>query len=188
MTSAPLWSGLGLVAPLEARVSGSLPAAVTGISIDTRTLKPGDLFFAIRGDSLDGHDFVARAFENGAAAAVVDEAHARALAGSPCLLVVHDVLAALERLGAAARARSKARIIAVTGSVGKTSTKEALRHRHERSRRDPCLGRLLQQSLGRPADAVPFARECPVRGVRARHEPRGGDRARSPRRYGRTSP
>ena len=127
MTPAPLWSGLGLVAPLEARVSGVLPPAVTGISIDTRTLQPGELFFAIRGEAHDGHDFVATAFEHGAAAAVVDEAHAQALAGSPCLLVVHDVLAALERLGHAARARSKARIVAVTGSVGKTSTKEALR-------------------------------------------------------------
>ena len=127
MTPAPLWSGLGLVAPLEARVSGTLPPAVTGISIDTRTLSPGDLFFAIRGEAFDGHDFVANAFEQGAGAAVVDEAHARALSGSPCLLVVHNVLEALERLGRAARARSKARIVAVTGSVGKTSTKEALR-------------------------------------------------------------
>ncbi len=128
MTDAPLWSGLGLVTHLDARVSGLPPVdGLAGISIDTRTVKPGDLFFAIRGDVHDGHDFVRAAFAAGAAAAVVDEAHAPALAGLPCLYVVDDVLAALGRLGAAARARSEARVVAVTGSVGKTSVKEALR-------------------------------------------------------------
>jgi UDP-N-acetylmuramoyl-tripeptide--D-alanyl-D-alanine ligase len=129
MTTAPepLWTGLGLVAPLEARVSTHAPSAAYGISIDTRTLVPGDLFFAIKGDASDGHDYVAAAFEKGAAAAVVDEAHADALKGIGPLYVVHDVLAAMQRLGQAARKRSSARIIAVTGSVGKTSTKEALR-------------------------------------------------------------
>jgi UDP-N-acetylmuramoyl-tripeptide--D-alanyl-D-alanine ligase len=128
MTDAPLWTGLGLVTRLQARVSGTPPLdGVTGISIDTRTVKGGELFFAIQGDVHDGHDFVRAAFEAGAAAAVVDEAHALALAGLPCLYVVDDVLAALQRLGAAARDRSEARIVAVTGSVGKTSVKEALR-------------------------------------------------------------
>jgi UDP-N-acetylmuramoyl-tripeptide--D-alanyl-D-alanine ligase len=123
----PLWTGLGLVAPLEARVSGYAPSAVYGISIDTRSLVQGDLFFAIKGDANDGHDYVAAALEKGAAAAVVDEAHADALKGFAPLYIVHDVLAALQRLGEAARKRSAARIIGVTGSVGKTSTKEALR-------------------------------------------------------------
>ncbi len=127
MMAVPLWSGLGLVAPLEARVSGPLPSGVTGISIDSRTLVSGELYVAIRGDTHDGHDFVAAAFAAGASAAVVDEDHAAALAGFPCLYVVHDTLAALARLGAAARARSPAWIVAVTGSVGKTSTKDALR-------------------------------------------------------------
>ena len=122
----PLWSGLGLVAPLRARVSGAVPQGVGGISIDTRTLQPGDLFFAIKGGNSDGHDHVARAFAAGAAAAVVDEAHADKLAGSGSLYIVHDTLGAMEALGRAARARTKARIVAVTGSVGKTSTKEAL--------------------------------------------------------------
>ena len=79
MQTVNLWSGLGLVAPLNARVSGRLPAGVNGISIDTRTLQDGDLFFAIKGDNSDGHDYVAAAFEKGAAAAVVDEAHATEL-------------------------------------------------------------------------------------------------------------
>ena len=122
-----LWSGLGLVAPLQARVLGLPPHGVTGISIDTRTLQPGDLFFAIKGDRADGHDYVVAAFERGAAAAVVDEAHADALKAFGALYIVHDVLKAMEDLGRAARQRSKARIIAVTGSVGKTSTKEMLR-------------------------------------------------------------
>jgi UDP-N-acetylmuramoyl-tripeptide--D-alanyl-D-alanine ligase len=122
-----LWSGLGLVAPLRARVLGLPPQGVTGISIDTRTLAPGDLFFAIQGDRTDGHDYVAAAFERGAAAAVVDEAHADALKHLGVLYIVRDVLRALEDLGRAARKRSRARIVAVTGSVGKTSTKEMLR-------------------------------------------------------------
>ena len=73
--STTLFSGLGLVAPLEARVGGTLPAGVSGISIDSRTIKPGELYFAIKGEQHDGHDFVAAAFANGAAAAVVDEEH-----------------------------------------------------------------------------------------------------------------
>ncbi len=112
---------------MRARVHGLPPLGVTGISIDTRTLQPGDLFFAIHGDRADGHDHVGAAFERGAVAAVVDEAHAEALKHLGTLYVVHDVLKAMEGLGTAARKRSKARIIAVTGSVGKTSTKEMLR-------------------------------------------------------------
>ena len=123
-----LWTSLGLVAPLNARISGGVPESdATGVSIDTRTLEPGDLFVAISGANNDGHDYVAAAFAKGAVAAVVDEAHAAALVHLGPLYVVRDVLPALERLGVAARARTKARVVAVTGSVGKTSTKEALR-------------------------------------------------------------
>lgn len=128
MTDDALWTPLALVAPLGARVSGALPArGVTGVSIDTRTLAEGDLFVALKGDNSDGHDYVRKAFEAGAAAAVIDEAHAQALAGAGPLYVAKDTLIALEGLGRAARARSKARIVAVTGSVGKTTTKELLR-------------------------------------------------------------
>ncbi|WP_395665719.1 UDP-N-acetylmuramoylalanyl-D-glutamyl-2,6-diaminopimelate--D-alanyl-D-alanine ligase [Methylocella sp.] len=124
----PLWTGLELVVPLEARVVGGVPRrGATGVSIDTRTLKPDEIFVAIRGVSSDGHDHVAAALEKGALAAVVDEAHADALKGLGPLYVVRDTLRALENLGLAARARTQARICAVTGSVGKTSTKEALR-------------------------------------------------------------
>jgi UDP-N-acetylmuramoyl-tripeptide--D-alanyl-D-alanine ligase len=128
MIEEPLWTGLGLVGALNARVSGGgLPREARGVSIDTRSLEPGDLFFAIKGDARDGHDFVGMAFEKGAAAAVVDEAHARDLAAAGPLFVVKDVQAALERLGGYARARTGAYIAAITGSVGKTSTKDMAR-------------------------------------------------------------
>ncbi|MDH7799593.1 MULTISPECIES: UDP-N-acetylmuramoylalanyl-D-glutamyl-2,6-diaminopimelate--D-alanyl-D-alanine ligase [unclassified Beijerinckia] len=127
METPELWSSLGLFVPLQARMSGTIPHGVTGISIDTRSLQPGDLFFAIKGENSDGHDYVAMAFDKGAAAAVIDEAHSNDLRGLGSLYVVNDVLPAMERLGRAARERSPAGIVAVTGSVGKTSTKEALR-------------------------------------------------------------
>ncbi|MBR9652069.1 UDP-N-acetylmuramoyl-tripeptide--D-alanyl-D-alanine ligase [Thalassovita aquimarina] len=96
-----------------------------GVSIDTRTLRPGDLFVALKA-ARDGHDFVAQALEQGAAAALVTHRPDGVAQDAP-LLIVPDVLKALEDMGRAARARTKARIVAVTGSVGKTSTKEMLR-------------------------------------------------------------
>jgi UDP-N-acetylmuramoyl-tripeptide--D-alanyl-D-alanine ligase len=102
---------------------------VSGISIDTRSLQPGDAFFAIRGDTHDGHDFATAAIKAGVSVLVVAQGKLPALGRLTApLIVVPDVLAALERLAAASRKRSSARIIAVTGSVGKTSTKDALRH------------------------------------------------------------
>ena len=124
-----LWTTDALVAAMGGRPLGNLPDGVGGISIDSRSLQPGDAFFAIKGDQFDGHDFATAAVHAGAALMVVAEAKLPALGriGVP-MIVVSDVLAALEKAGIAARARSKAKIIAVTGSVGKTSTKEALRH------------------------------------------------------------
>ena len=127
MSDKNLWSGLALVDPLGAYVSGDVPRGVGGVSIDTRTLAAGDLFVAIMGENADGHDFVRAAFDKGAAAAVIDEAHFDALRGSGPLYVVKDTLKALEGLGRAARTRSTAGVVAVTGSVGKTGTKEMLR-------------------------------------------------------------
>src|SRR5210317_1613970 len=96
-----------------------------GVSIDTRTLQPGDLFVALK-SARDGHDFVAQALENGAAAALVDHRPDGVPDDAP-LLTVPDVLQSLEQLAIAARTRMQGRVIAVTGSVGKTSTKEMLR-------------------------------------------------------------
>ena len=101
------------------------PFAASGVSIDTRTLEEGDLFVALK-DVRDGHDFVADALARGAAAALVSRVPAGVGPDAP-LLVVPDVLAALGALGRAARARTRARVVGVTGSVGKTSTKEMLR-------------------------------------------------------------
>ncbi|MGZ2258395.1 UDP-N-acetylmuramoyl-tripeptide--D-alanyl-D-alanine ligase [Roseobacter sp. A03A-229] len=96
----------------------------TGVSIDTRTLEPGDLFVALK-DQRDGHEFVAQALEKGAAAALVTH-RPKGVAEDAPLLIVEDVLAGLEALGRAARARMQGKVAAVTGSVGKTSTKEML--------------------------------------------------------------
>ena len=125
--TTPLWSQTELIAALGVAPSAALRAPVNGVSIDTRTLQPGDLFFAIKGESSDGHDYVERAFAAGAAACVVAAQRRSALADLGPLFAVDDPLRAMERLGVAARARSRARIVAVTGSVGKTSAKEMLR-------------------------------------------------------------
>ncbi|CAD5247383.1 UDP-N-acetylmuramoyl-tripeptide--D-alanyl-D-alanine ligase [Bosea sp. 62] len=127
MTTEPLWTGARLIEAMGARSQGPVPAAVTGASIDTRTLEPGDAFFAITGEARNGHDFVAAALDKGAALAVVDEAHAGAFPADVPLAIVPDVLRGMEKAGMARRAELSAKVVAVTGSVGKTGTKEALR-------------------------------------------------------------
>jgi UDP-N-acetylmuramoyl-tripeptide--D-alanyl-D-alanine ligase len=124
--NAPLWTQDEIVTATGARVGAGF-AQATGASIDTRTLEPGDLYFAIKGDVHDGHDFVPAALEKGASAAVVSQDKAAAFEGSDRLIVVPDVLEAMRQLGSAARKRTDAKIVAITGSVGKTGTKEAMR-------------------------------------------------------------
>jgi UDP-N-acetylmuramoyl-tripeptide--D-alanyl-D-alanine ligase len=121
----PLWTWDELVAAAEGREDGTPSVAITGISIDSRTLRPGDLFVAIQAQR-DGHGFVADAFEAGAAAALVSKGYRRGK-DDGALVRTGNSLAALEALGRAARVRSNARIVAVTGSAGKTGTKEMLR-------------------------------------------------------------
>jgi UDP-N-acetylmuramoyl-tripeptide--D-alanyl-D-alanine ligase len=125
--SAPLWTVDAMTAAMRAQRAGTLPDAIGGISIDSRSIAPGQAFFAIRGDTHDGHAFVGAALGNGAGLAVVAAEKRGEMPADAPLLVVPDVLEALRDLAAAARARSRGKIIAVTGSVGKTSTKEALR-------------------------------------------------------------
>lgn len=115
-----------MISAMGAQMRGA-PGPARGISIDSRTLEAGDAFFAITGETSDGHDHVEKALAAGAALAVVARDKAGRFAADAPLLIVEDVLAALNDLARAARARSSARIIAVTGSVGKTTTKEALR-------------------------------------------------------------
>jgi len=118
-----LWTS----AEAEAATGGSAarPFAATGVSIDTRTIRPGDLFVALK-DVRDGHDFVADALRKGAVGALVSRIPEGCSDADP-LLIVPDVLDALTALGRAGRDRAAAKVVAVTGSVGKTSTKEMLR-------------------------------------------------------------
>ena len=120
-----LWTRDEALAATGGRAEGPDWSA-RGVSIDTRTLSPGDLFVALK-DVRDGHDFVAAALEKGAAAALVSHRPDGVSEDAP-LLIVEDVLAGLERLGGAARERCAGQVIAVTGSAGKTSTKEMLLH------------------------------------------------------------
>ncbi len=123
-TVTPLWNSSD-----AARVTGGTTShawTATGVSINTRTLQPGDLFIALIGPNVDGHDYVADAFEKGAAAVCVSHRPPVLDPDAP-LLVVDDTMKALEELGRAARERTAARVIAVTGSVGKTGTKDALK-------------------------------------------------------------
>jgi UDP-N-acetylmuramoyl-tripeptide--D-alanyl-D-alanine ligase len=125
---ADLWQFEAFCEAAGGRFEGPRPKGITGISIDSRTIGSGEAFFAIKGDRMDGHDFVTRAVEAGAALAVVSSDKRGDLEkGGPYLVVEGDPLSALERLGVASRARTAARVVAVTGSVGKTSTKEMLK-------------------------------------------------------------
>lgn len=134
MMSAPamkkdvLWSEAEATIATRGHVTKTFNA--TGVSIDSRSVEPGDLFIALKGPNFDGHAFVGKALATGACAAVVSADWQRPadLAADAPLLVVKDTMTALWDLGKAARARSAARFAAITGSVGKTSTKEALRH------------------------------------------------------------
>ncbi len=115
-----LWTSTEIAAATGG--TASAPFDCTGVSIDTRTLKPGDLYIALKGERLDGHDYVEAAFTAGAAGALVRDG----FAASGSVVAVADVMKALEALGMASRARSTAKIVAVTGSAGKTGTKEML--------------------------------------------------------------
>jgi UDP-N-acetylmuramoyl-tripeptide--D-alanyl-D-alanine ligase len=106
--------------------TASKPFEITGLSIDTRTIKPGDLFVALKGDARDGHAFVKDALAAKAGAALVQRAMSDLPANAP-LLTVANTQRGLEDLARASRARTHAQIIAVTGSAGKTTTKEMLR-------------------------------------------------------------
>lgn len=123
MTLSTLWSSTDAEKATGGRATR--PWAATGLSIDTRTLKPGDLFVALTGHAQDGHAYVRQALDKGAAAAVVSRLPEGVDENAP-LLVVPDTFAALRTLGGAGRVRTGAKIIGVTGSVGKTGTKEML--------------------------------------------------------------
>ncbi|WP_026379517.1 UDP-N-acetylmuramoylalanyl-D-glutamyl-2,6-diaminopimelate--D-alanyl-D-alanine ligase [Afifella pfennigii] len=122
-----LWEAGEFLAAVGGQLEGAAPAELADISIDSRSVRPGEAFFAIKGDRFDGHDFVDAALKAGAALAVVGQERRDSVEGEPVVVVPDDPLAALERLAVAARKRSEAKIVAVTGSVGKTGTVSMLR-------------------------------------------------------------
>jgi UDP-N-acetylmuramoyl-tripeptide--D-alanyl-D-alanine ligase len=122
-----LWDAIAIARAVKGVANADFQ--VSGVEIDSRDIMPGDLFFALKGESTDGHRFLEAAFAKGAAAAVVDRP-----VDFPHILV-SDTAAALEALGKAARERTAARIVGVTGSVGKTGVKEALFAALDRSSR-----------------------------------------------------
>ncbi|MFO0996499.1 MAG: UDP-N-acetylmuramoyl-tripeptide--D-alanyl-D-alanine ligase [Alphaproteobacteria bacterium] len=123
MMRAPLWTSEDATDATGGRPTGRFVA--TGVSIDSRTVEPGDLFVAIKGPNLDGHDFLAQAFARGAAGAIVSH-KASGLPDDAPHILVGDTLTALNDLARAARRRTRAAVVAITGSVGKTGTKEFL--------------------------------------------------------------
>jgi UDP-N-acetylmuramoyl-tripeptide--D-alanyl-D-alanine ligase len=127
LAEAAIGAGAVLEAPSSVANPGALP--VCGYSIDSRTVAPGELFFAVRGDRLDGHDFVEAALERGAIAAVVSRARVATLPDAALaapLLIAEDPLIALQSLAAHVRRQWGHRVVAITGSAGKTTTKEAV--------------------------------------------------------------
>lgn len=125
----PIWTAAEIAAATKGRVQGDF--AATGVAFDSREVGPGDLFIALKGETTDGHRYVDGAFAQGACGAIVS-----APVAHPHVLV-EDTTAALNALGIAARTRTAARIAGVTGSVGKTSTKEALAAALARANRGP---------------------------------------------------
>ena len=125
LADAAIGAGAVLEAPASVTHAGSLVAE--GYSIDSRTVNAGELFFAVRGERLDGHDFIGSALKRGAIAAVVSRARVASLPDfvlAAPLLIAEDPLAALQSLAAHIRRRWGKRLVAVTGSAGKTTTKE----------------------------------------------------------------
>ncbi|WP_420822470.1 UDP-N-acetylmuramoyl-tripeptide--D-alanyl-D-alanine ligase [Sphingomonas crocodyli] len=118
MTKPPLWTAFDIAAATDGEVFGAFDA--NGVAFDSREIGPGDLFVALKGEATDGHRFLDKAFAGGAAGAIVSEACA-----GPHVRVA-DTTAALDALAVASRARMNGKVIGVTGSVGKTGTKEAL--------------------------------------------------------------
>jgi len=126
MTAPLTWNAEDILRAVHGQCLQEQSWSASGISIDSRSVNKGDLFIALKGPNHDGHDHVAAAFERGAVGAIVARQPAQIPAQAP-LIMVEDTFAALEELGRAGRARTQAKIVAVTGSVGKTSSKEMLR-------------------------------------------------------------
>ena len=161
MTRPILWTDEQISAATHGQCSA--PFAVSGVSIDTRSLEPGDLFVALMGEGRDGHDFVDAAFAAGASAALVGRGRIdpkKAADMQKALVEVDDVQAALEALAHAARARSTAYITAVTGSVGKTSVKEALGLALSKSGKTFASEKSFNNHIGVPLSLARMPQDC----------------------------
>jgi UDP-N-acetylmuramoyl-tripeptide--D-alanyl-D-alanine ligase len=151
-----LWTASEAAAATGGRATREWSAS--GVSIDSRSIAPGDLFIALAGPKFDGHDFVAAALANGAAAAMVARLPPGVEESAP-LLLVGDTMAALEGLGRASRQRTAARVIGVTGSVGKTGTKEALKRTLQRQGAAFASAGSLNNQWGVPLSLARMPRE-----------------------------
>jgi UDP-N-acetylmuramoyl-tripeptide--D-alanyl-D-alanine ligase len=154
-----LWTVEDIVAATGGEVRGNPRGPVNGVSIDSRSISAGDLFVAIRGDRLDGHDFAATALRAGAGLAIVSRV-TDDMESAGALLIVADPLRALEDLGVWARRRSAAQIVAITGSVGKTSTKEALKLALSASGKTHASSASFNNHWGVPLSLARMAADC----------------------------
>ena len=155
MSAAPLWTSRAMREAMRAATGGVLPDTITGLSIDSRTLLPGDAYFAIKGDVHDGHDFVDAALKAGAVLAVVETAQRGKFADDVPLLVVDDVLEGLSDLARAARARLNAQVIAVALAVWSVLPRNAGRRNAA-----PPVARPSQPGVPRKPGAPRSAERC----------------------------
>jgi UDP-N-acetylmuramoyl-tripeptide--D-alanyl-D-alanine ligase len=160
MGDRALWTADELVAATDGKIVGTVGKLLNGVSIDTRTIADGDIFVAIKGESHDAHDFVVKALGAGAGLAIVSRVSDEMKAAGPLLVVINDPLRGLERIGRASRKRSPARIVAVTGSVGKTSTKEMLRVALAASGATHASAASFNNHWGVPLTLARMPREC----------------------------
>ena len=148
LAEAAMGAGAVLESPASVPNAGALVAS--GYSIDSRTIAAGDLFFAVRGERLDGHDYVAAALDRGAIAAVVSRARAASLPDAALahpLLIAEEPLLAMQSLASHVRRQWGHRVVAITGSAGKTTTKEAVAAGLGRKIQRPQIARQSQQRL-----------------------------------------
>lgn len=147
-----IWSANDVIAATSGK-SKYKKWSASGVSIDTRTIKPGELFIAIKGENFDGHDFVKNALEKGAVAAIVSH-KLEDVDKKTKLVQVDDTMQALRKMAVFARERTKAKIIAVTGSVGKTGVKEAIRQLLESAGKTHATKGNLNNQIGLPLSMV----------------------------------
>ena len=154
----PLWTSDEIAKGVGERAAGRWVAE--GVAVDSREVVPGDLFVALPGSLHDGHDFVARALAAGAAGALVERSPQGVVEDDPRLIRVESTQAALRALGAAARERMTGKVIAVTGSVGKTSVKDALKQALGRSAASHAGLRSFNNHVGLPLSLARMPRDA----------------------------